>query len=83
MTSENLYCLFEKFEECKTLVVLKLDGNDFSHHWFGKMGEKFEINSSIEYLSLNNCQIKYFQPFFDGLIHNKYLKRLDASNNCV
>ena len=32
---------------------------------------------------MNNCQIKFFQPFFDGLLHNKYLKKLDASNNFV
>ena len=32
---------------------------------------------------MNNCSIKYFKPLFDGLTHNKYLKRLDVNNNCV
>ena len=40
MTAENLYTFFETIEECKNLVVLKLDGNDFAHHWFAKVGER-------------------------------------------
>jgi len=38
MNSENLYGFLENLEECRSLVVLKLDNNDFSHHWFGKIG---------------------------------------------
>lgn len=70
-------------EESKSLSVLRLDGNDFSHHWFGKMGEKLETNNSLELLTLNNCQIKTFTPIFHGLTMNKYLKRLEANNNTV
>ena len=40
MTAEYFYYFLEKLEECKSLTVLKVDGNDFSHHWFGKIGEK-------------------------------------------
>ncbi len=40
MTSQLLYDFFERIEESKSLSVLKLDKNDFSHHWFGKIGEK-------------------------------------------
>ncbi len=37
MSSENLYEFLQKLEESKTLSVLKVDNNDFSHHWFGKI----------------------------------------------
>jgi hypothetical protein len=60
-----------------------LDKNDFSHHWFGKIGEKLETNNSLEFLSLNECQIKTFMSIFQGLTQNKYLKKIHANNNAV
>jgi hypothetical protein len=38
MNSECLYDFLERIEESKSLSVLRLDRNDFSHHWFGKIG---------------------------------------------
>jgi hypothetical protein len=60
-----------------------VDQNDFSHHWFGKIGEKLGTNNSLEWLSMNDCQIKTFTPLFQGLAQNKYLKKLYANNNAV
>ena len=83
MTSEQFYDLLKKIEESKSLSTLILDKNDFSHHWFGKIGERLETNNSIEFLSINDCQIKSFMSLFHGLTQNKYMKRLHASNNAV
>ena len=64
MNSHNFYELLQKIEEAKSLTILRVNNNDFSHHWFGKVGEKLETNSSLEHLSLNDCQIKTFLPIF-------------------
>lgn len=40
MNSECLFEFFNKIVESKSLSTLILDNNDFSHHWFGKIGEQ-------------------------------------------
>lgn len=60
-------------------MTLHLDGNDFSHHWFAKIAERLSTNTSLEWISMNNCKIKTLMPIFEGLQLNKYLKRLDAN----
>lgn len=47
MNSEALIFFLTRLEENKMLEWLKLDGNDFSNHWFNQTKQMFEVNTSI------------------------------------
>ena len=63
--------------------MLKLDNNDFSHHWFNKIKDAFEAGLSVQALSMVNCGIKNFDFLFEGVTHSKYLRKLSLNYNLV
>ena len=81
MDSEALIVFLINIEENKNLHKLKADKNDLSHHWFSQMRNVIDVNSSLESLSLFDCNILTISSLFEGLTHNKYIKKLNISNN--
>jgi len=65
------------------LETLRLDGNDFSHHWFNKIKEVFLEGLSLQVLEMVDCGIKNFDQMFEGVMHSKSLRRLNLNHNLV
>ena len=81
MNSEALIYFFNRLEENKAIQHLKMDRNNFSNNWFGQIKEAFEVNTSIETLSMVDCSIKRMSEAFAGLYHNRYLRKFNISGS--
>lgn len=58
-----------------------MDRNNFSNNWFSQIKEAFEVNTSIETLSMVDCSIKRMSEAFVGLYHNRYLRKFNVSGS--